>query len=187
MLSYVQRVRDLHCQFISGSRQCPQFVCCEQKEKAQTGIVLSLSTFFKRHKWAGIETQILFLPIRKRRPAFSQWWILTQSARFSNCAVSYIIYDSLSLVLVSFIPLYLSASIQWCTFLLPASSGTLLMIKACSLKPLKPLLLIYSISVPKHPSISHLFHPTQFSRRSFHQDQLTSPPLPSLNRAEGSP
>lgn len=163
-------------------------MCCEQKEKPQAGIVLILSTFFKGHKWAGIETQILFLPIRKRKPAYSQWWILTHSARFSNCTVSYIIYNSLSLVLLdSFMPVYLSAPLQLCTFLLPVSSGTLLMIKACSLKPLKPLLLIYSILVPKHPSISHSFHPNSISRRSFHQGQLTSPPLLSLNRAEGSP
>lgn len=135
-------------------------MCCEQKEKSQTGTVLNLSTFFKGHKWTGIETQILFLPIRKRKPAYFQWWILTHSARFSNCTVSYIIYNSLRLVLlVSLMPVYLSAPLQLCTFLLPVSSGTLLMIKACSLKPLKPLLLIYLILVPKHPSISHFFHP----------------------------
>lgn len=155
--------------------------------RPQAGIVLSLSTFFSAHKWAGIETQILFLPIRKWRlvtPSGGFW----HSAWISNCTVSYIIYNSLSLaLLVSCMPLYLSTPLQLCTFLLPVSSGTLLMIKACSFKPLKPLLLIYSILVPKHPSISPFFPPTQFSWRSFHQGQLASPPLPSLNWAEGSP
>lgn len=84
-------------------------------------------------------------------------------------------------------PLHSSAPPRLCTFLLLVSSGTLLMIKACSLKPLKPLLLIYSILVPKRPSISPFFNPTQFSWRSFHQGQLTSLPVLSLNRAEGSP
>lgn len=41
--------------------------------RPQAGIVLSLSTLFSALKWAEIETQILFLPIRKRKPGHSQW------------------------------------------------------------------------------------------------------------------
>lgn len=103
----------------------------------------------------------------------------------SNCTVSYIIYNCVSFaVLILFMSLYLSALPQLCTFLLPVSSGTLLMIKACSMRPLKSLLLIYSILVPKHPSISPFFHPTQFSCHSFHQSQLTSPSLLSIESRE---
>lgn len=64
----------LHFKLISIYRLCPRFICCEQKLKserylrAHAGIVLSLCTFFSAQKWAEIETQILFLPIRKRKP-----------------------------------------------------------------------------------------------------------------------
>lgn len=120
--------------------------------------MLILSTFFSpAHKWARIETQILFLPIRKQKPGHSQWWRFWHSAWISDSTVPYIIYSSLSLpLLISFMPLCLSA-LQLCTLPLSVSSGTLLMIKACSFAPLKPLLLIYSTLVPKHPSFSPFF------------------------------
>ena len=50
--------------------------------RPQAGIILSLPTLLATHKWTGIETQILFLPIRKRKPGYSHWWILTQCLNF---------------------------------------------------------------------------------------------------------
>lgn len=52
----------------------------------------------KETKWAGIETQILFFPIRKQKPAYYQCWVLTHNARFCNYTTSCIIYKSLSLL-----------------------------------------------------------------------------------------
>lgn len=144
--------------------------------RPRAGIMLSLPT--PVCKWAGTENPFLFWPLRGQNLAAG--WMLI-AVWISNSTVSYIIYNCLSFaVLILFMSLHSSASLQLCTFLLPVSSGTLLMIKACSMRPLKSLLLIYSILVPKHPSISPFFYPTQFSSHPFHQGQLTSPSLLSI-------
>ena len=129
----------------------------QKSERVMWDHKLSLSA----HGRAEIQTQILFLPIKQRSrvgPGGGSW----HSAWISDCTAPYIIYNSLSLAL------------------LPSSPSV-------ASHHFSPSLLIYSIPLPKHPSFPPFFPPTQFSCRFIHQVQLTSPPLPGLDPAAGSP
>lgn len=57
-----------------------EFVCCDMKVEIRVCQHAGISPLFSLHTNGGLgsETHILFLPIRKREPSYSLWWILTQ-------------------------------------------------------------------------------------------------------------